>query len=76
MGKKLYRSIKDKKIAGVCGGIAEYTGYDVSIIRLIAVLLLFCASSGFWAYIIMAIVVPEAPREFYQDESNKEDKRE
>lgn len=42
MKKKLYRSSTDKKISGVCGGIAEYFGIDSTIIRIIyAVLSLF-----------------------------------
>ena len=33
MNKKLYRSVSDKKLAGVCGGIAEYFGLDSTLIR-------------------------------------------
>ena len=35
MNKKLYRSKNDKKISGVCGGIAEYFGIDATIVRLL-----------------------------------------
>ena len=38
-GKKLYKSSTDKKIAGVCGGIAEYFNIDVNIVRICAVLI-------------------------------------
>jgi len=58
MEKRLYRSRKDKMIAGVCGGIAEYFGIDPVIVRLVAVLLLFANGIGLLAYIILAIVVP------------------
>ena len=61
MEKKLYRSITDKKLAGVCGGLAEYLGMDVSIIRLIAVLAAVFAGGGVLAYIIAALVIPEQP---------------
>lgn len=61
MQKKLYRSNKDKKLAGVCGGIAEYVNMDPTIIRLIAVLVGICAGSGLFAYIICAIIIPEKP---------------
>lgn len=56
--KKLYRSSIDKKIFGVCGGIAEYFNVDSTIIRLLWVLLFFAGTVGFWAYIIAAIIMP------------------
>ena len=59
MVKKLYRSSDKRMIAGVCGGIAEYFDIDVTIVRLIAVLLLLPGGlPGFLPYIIMWIVVP------------------
>ncbi len=61
MNKKLYRSTTDKKIDGVCGGVAEYFGIDATIVRLIWALLILCASVGFWAYIVCAFVIPEKP---------------
>lgn len=59
--KRLYRSRNQRMISGVCGGIAEYFNVDPTIIRLITVLLSFGAGSGVLAYIICAIVIPEAP---------------
>lgn len=56
--KKLYRSSIDKKIFGVCGGIAEYFNVDSTIIRLFWVLLFFAGTAGFWAYVIAAIIMP------------------
>ncbi len=61
MEKKLYRSNKDKRIAGVCSGIAEYFNIDVTIVRLLWVLFCFVAA-GILAYLICAIVIPEQPR--------------
>ena len=61
MEKKLYRSITDKKLAGVCGGLAEYLGMDSSIIRLILVLAVLFAGVGILAYIIAALVIPQQP---------------
>lgn len=59
MSKKLYRSTDQRVIAGVCGGIAEYFDIDVTIVRLIAVLLLLPGGfPGLLPYIIMWIVVP------------------
>ena len=59
--KKLYKSATDKKIAGVCGGIAEYFNIDSTLVRLIAVLLIFFGTGGFWAYLIAMLVMPYAP---------------
>ncbi len=60
MEKKLYRSNKDKKIAGVCGGLAEYINIDPTVVRLLWVLFCF-VGAGILAYIIAAIVIPEPP---------------
>ena len=61
--KKLYRSRKDAKIAGVCGGIAEYFDVDATIIRLLAVLTIFFGGGGIIAYIVAWIIIPLAPVE-------------
>jgi len=57
--KKLYRSKKNRMIAGVCGGIAEYFAIDPTVVRLGWVLLTFLGGSGLLAYIICWIVIPE-----------------
>jgi phage shock protein C len=62
MAKRLYRSRDERKIWGVCGGIAEYFDVDPTIIRLIAVLTLFFACTGIIVYIILAIVMPLEPQ--------------
>ncbi len=60
--KRLYRSTKDRMLAGICGGLAEYFNIDPTVVRLLAVLGFFVTASGvFWAYIIMWAVVPEQP---------------
>lgn len=58
---KLYRSQNDKWIAGVCGGLAEFFGLDVSLVRLLAVLLALLGGHGILVYLILWIVVPKAP---------------
>ena len=63
MAKKLYRSRTDRKIWGVCGGLAKYFNIDPTIVRIVAVASLLCGSLGFWIYIIMAIIVPLEPVE-------------
>lgn len=61
MAKRLYRSVKDQKIAGVCGGIAEYFDIDSTIVRLLLVIFVLLGGSGIIGYIIAWIVVPEEP---------------
>jgi phage shock protein PspC (stress-responsive transcriptional regulator) len=59
--KRLYRSVDDRMIAGVCGGIADYFDVDSTLIRLLFVFGFFASVSGlFWAYLIMMIIVPES----------------
>lgn len=57
--KRLYKSTRDKKICGVCGGIAEYLNVDPTVIRLITVLIALAWGSGVLAYIILAFVMPD-----------------
>ena len=61
MQKKLYKSNKDKKIDGVCAGIAEYFDIDPTLVRLGFALLAACAGGGLIAYIVCAIVMPRDP---------------
>lgn len=56
--KRLYRVNHDRKIAGVCGGLAEYFEVDPVIIRVAAVLLFLTQGIGFVAYIVMWVVLP------------------
>jgi phage shock protein C len=58
MEKRLYRSNKERMIAGVCGGLAQYFNLDPVIVRLAFVLSIFLGGLGIIAYIILAIVVP------------------
>ena len=58
MAKKLYRSRTDRKIWGVCGGLAKYFDVDPTVVRVIFVAFILCGTFAFWAYIILAIVVP------------------
>ena len=63
MDKKLYKSYINKKICGVCGGIAEYFGIDPTLVRLAWVLFTLLGGAGILAYIISAIVIPDYPQE-------------
>ena len=55
--KKLVRSA-NKKIAGVCGGLAEFLGLDASIVRGVWLLCVLLGGFGLLAYLIMWIVMP------------------
>src|SRR5947208_7469085 len=59
--KKLMRSSTDKKIAGVCAGLADYFDLDPTIVRILWFLAVFFAGTGELAYIILWIVLPVAP---------------
>ena len=61
--KKLYKSKTDRKIAGVCGGIAQYLEIDSTLIILIWVISVFCAGGGLIAYLIAALVISFPPSE-------------
>ncbi|NSW89709.1 MAG: PspC domain-containing protein [Firmicutes bacterium] len=57
--KKLYRSSRNKIIAGVCGGLAEYFNIDPTIVRVLWILFACMGGSGILAYIICVFVIPE-----------------
>ncbi len=59
--KKLYRSTHNRLIAGVCGGLGDFFDIDPTWIRIIFVLLLLLAGSTLLIYLIMWLIVPEAP---------------
>src|SRR5207248_2954051 len=59
--KSLRRPRADRKIAGVCAGLAEYFDLDATIIRLVLVISFICGGFGFFAYIVAWIVMPNEP---------------
>lgn len=61
--KKLYKSRKDCKIAGVCGGLGEYFGIDSTWIRLAWVALTLAGGCGILAYIIAMLIIPDQPED-------------
>lgn len=63
MGKKLTLSEKDKKIFGVCGGIAEYFEVDSSLIRALWVIFSLICGVGILAYIACAFIIPRQSKE-------------
>lgn len=71
MRTRLIKS-EHKMIAGICAGIAEYLGWNVTIVRLIYVLLtIFTAFAGVIVYIILWIVMPAADKKSYEERMNE-----
>ena len=59
MGTKLMKSNRDRKICGVCGGIAEYLHIDSTLVRIIWAIAVCCFGSGLLLYFIAAIIMPQ-----------------
>ena len=70
--KKLYSSKKDRKIAGVCGGMAEYLNMDPTIVRLIVAACVLCCGVGLLAYIVACFIIPEEPEKPAQNEVDEQ----
>ena len=61
MEKRFYLSTTDKKIGGVCGGLAEYFNIDSLLVRIGFIVLLFGLGTGLLAYILLWILAPKSP---------------
>jgi phage shock protein C len=60
--RQLYRSTRNRMIAGVCAGIGEYANIDPTLVRLAATALLFISGgTAIVAYLAMALIIPEEP---------------
>ena len=72
---KFYLDKRNKKVMGVCSGIADYTGVDVTLVRLGGALLTIFATGGvgFVAYFILGMIADDKPREL--DYADREDKK-
>jgi phage shock protein C len=62
--KKLYLSATDRKIGGVCGGIAEYLEVDSTLIRVAWIIIALIGGSGILAYLIAWLLIPRNPDTF------------
>lgn len=71
MQKKLYRSKKDKMVAGICGGIGEYFDVDSTLVRLLTVIFVLLGGAGFVVYIIGWIIIPQTPEQVSDNKSDK-----
>lgn len=61
MEKRLQRSRQNRQLAGVCGGIAEYLGWDPTLVRVAWIILTLLGGSGILIYLILWLVMPESP---------------
>ncbi|MBQ6161367.1 MAG: PspC domain-containing protein [Prevotella sp.] len=61
MEKRFYLSATDKKIGGVCGGLAEYFNIDSLLVRIGFVVLFFGFGTGLLAYLLLWILAPKSP---------------
>jgi phage shock protein PspC (stress-responsive transcriptional regulator) len=59
--KRLMRSSRDKKVGGVCAGVADYFDLDPTIVRVVWLLAIFLGGTGFLLYLVLWIVLPLAP---------------
>jgi phage shock protein PspC (stress-responsive transcriptional regulator) len=57
---RLTRSTDDRWLTGVCGGLAEYTGIDPTIVRLAVAVLALCGGGGVAAYVLAWLLIPSA----------------
>lgn len=72
MQSKFIRPKKDRVIAGVCNGLANYFKIDVVIVRLIFVLMIIAEGAGALIYLILLIIMPEEDGRSYADQFKKE----
>lgn len=63
MPKKLYRARKGQMVGGVCAGLAQYFGWDVSIIRIVTFIAIFMGGASFWLYVLAWVLIPLEPVE-------------
>ena len=68
--ERIYKSNTDRKVWGVCGGLAEYFDVDSTLVRLLFVVLTLAGGPGLILYIVLGLVMPEAP-EYEEDEFGK-----
>lgn len=62
MEKKLYKSVNDKKLAGVCGGFAEYFGVDPTWVRIGWAIISLAWGTGILLYIVCIFVMSDGPQ--------------
>ena len=69
---RLYKDRENRMLCGVCAGIADYFGFDLTATRVLAVVLQFMFPATFLVYIVMCMLLPKKPRELYQDQEEEQ----
>lgn len=74
MNRKLYRSRTKRTLSGVCGGLEDYFDIDVTIIRLVWVLVTIMSGGfpGIVAYVIAVFIIPEEPIGYSNQDMNRQ----
>lgn len=57
--RRIYRDTEKGMLGGVCSGLAEYFNADPTIVRIVAVILIFFLGLSLWVYIIMWLLIPD-----------------
>lgn len=72
MNKTLYRSNRDKMIAGICGGLSDYFNMDPTIVRILWVVFTFATNgAGIIAYIVGMFIIPKKPYDFNNNDDHE-----
>lgn len=69
---RFYRDDEAGKFGGVCAGLAEYFGFDLTLTRVVTVLAMLFFPTVFLVYLVLWFVLPAKPRSLYRDESDKD----
>jgi len=69
---RFYRDTEAGKFGGVCAGLAEYFGFDLTLTRVVTVLAMLFFPTVFLVYLVLWFVLPTKPRALYRDESDKD----
>lgn len=69
MERRLYRSTQDKRLFGICGGIAQFLRIDSTLVRVGVVILTVCTGIPILLYLLLAMIMPKEPRWSYASDS-------
>lgn len=71
MERKLYKDQNNKMIAGVCSGLGNYLGVDVTIMRVLFVAMALLGGPGLLIYIVLAIIMKKPPSEYETEQEDR-----
>jgi phage shock protein C len=70
--RRLYRDKQNGMLCGVCAGVADFFGFDVTATRVLTVILQFLFPATFLCYLLMCFLVPKKPGEIYRDKKEEQ----